>query len=957
MIDLWSDLNNKQQEKAIKQKSGPSLIIAGPGSGKTKVIIRRYLNLILNQDISPEKILLTTFTEKAADELKEKITYELNKYDYPIIDKELNIGTIHSFCNKYLEYYLDKYPEELEPLLSRNFRILTEDEQLLFIYKNLPSFGTISSKDIQSGKGWNHAIKLSSFFNKCTEEGVTWQKIQKFVDDMSDDNGYKDDLWYFGYAYEIYEELLKENDVVDYSHLQTNFYDLLSKNDKILEDIRNKISYVMVDEFQDTNYVQMKIFRIICKKHKNLMVVGDDDQSIYRFRGAVVENILSFEKFVKEKWGLNDFEPIYLNKNYRSTPMIVRNSLELIKNNDYRFEKELKADKSNNQYKHPFWIHGETDEDEARLVAEYIKNLKENDIIDSYSDIGILFRSVGYHASEYIEVFQDENIPIDIRGGNDFYSDLMVKNVIDLFWCTYSSKNSSVTKKNEKLSDNIIIDFKKETKEIISNLESYVLNIRDRKLKNLGMNNDDLNKIKKLKNINRELNNYRSILELFYDLMEIDDYLSKRISDDTEGSIENMRGISQLSRIIYDFDNYSEGRSHPSEFLRFIFALENHQNIELDRDVEKNAVSLYTIHQAKGLEWPIVIIGSAIERRDSTSKSLEDLLYPIYERDEVIEPDIADKMENRRIYYVGITRAEEALGFATCTKFQDTKADRDIIKYMTELEDDPSEFYKMTEEKNEIPDEKIRIENDNVEDEKNIISFTQLKTYIRCPKQYLLLRDLEFSTIQVGQLRFGSNIHNVLEDIHKIYQDGNDIKQDELREIFNENWVSFGFRSENVEDKFKKSAWNLIRQYFSKPEYKKKFKFTNEVEREFTVELNNCFLSGRIDLINQIDDGKYEVVDFKVGKENDDKETHKLQLLTYALALEKMGKDVNNLEVRYISKNTKTEFDFDENEINKIKKYIESLVNKIENKQFPPNPGDHCNDCAFKKYCPEGKNF
>ena len=952
ITDLWSDLKNKQQEEAILHNLGPCLIIAGPGSGKTKVMVRRYLNLVLNHNIKPENILLTTFTDKAVEELINKVTNGLKKHDYAIVNEELNIGTIHSFCYKFLKKYLDIFPDDLSPILSKGFRILNEEEQLLFIYQNLPLFGTISIDEIQAGKGWQHAIKLSSFFNKCTEEGVTWEKIQTFVDGLPDKDKNKDKLWMFGYAFEIYEELLKEHNVLDFSHIQTKFFEAMNMQEKILEDVRSTIKYLMVDEFQDTNYIQLKIFRLISEAHKNLMVVGDDDQSIYRFRGAVVENILSFEKFIRENWGISDFRPIYLSKNFRSTPMIVKNSMTLIKNNIYRFEKKLEADKSDNDYKHPFWIHGQTDQEEAQLVANYIHCLFENNIVERYSDIGILFRSVGNHAATYIEIFDREKIPVEIRGGNDFLYDPLVNGILGLFWAIYMSKDSIATEKNEKLINNIILNLSSGTEKVILGLEDALLELDDSKIEEIIIDQTDLNKIRKLREIHLNLSGYRSVLNLFYDLLKVDDLLHKLISDSNPSSVVRMRGISQLSRFIFDFDNYSGGESHPSEFLRYINALDSSQNIGLEREKVKDAVSLYTIHQAKGLEWPIVIIGNAIDRKPKNIKNLEDLLYPIYERTEVIEPSLADEMENRRVYYVAMTRAKEAFGFTTCKKFGETKIDRDVIQYMKELSDDLSDFYKITDEGGHIPLNKIRNgsrEEDEIE--KKIISFTQLSTYLICPKQYLLLREINFATVQIGQFRFGSNIHGALEDIHKAYRNGKTISDSDLKSIFDTNWISFGFRSPNVEENFRKGAWKLIQEYFSNPNYNLIFDRTFDVERPFTIELDNCFLSGRIDLINKLDNDELEVIDFKVGTANNNEELHKLQLQVYVLALQQMGMKVRNMAVRYISNNCCHNFEINQDEINKTKRLIELVVNKIKNNEFDKTPGEHCNDCAFKQYC------
>ena len=950
-VDLWSDLKNKEQENAIKHVDGPCLIIAGPGSGKTKVMVRRYLNLVLNNSVNPVNILLTTFTEKAADKLLTKVTNGLKKNKYSIVSEDLNIGTIHSFCARFLRKYIDEYPDDLKPFVSKGFRILTGDEQLLFIFQNLPSFGTITADEIPSLKGWNHVIKLSSFFNKCTEEGLNWKVIESFVDSLSDNNKNKDDLWQFGYAFGIYEDLLREKNVLDFSHLQTKFFEVINSRDKILDDVRKNITYLMIDEFQDTNHVQSKIFRLIGENHKNLMVVGDDDQSIYRFRGAVVENILGFEKYVKEHWKYADFEPMYLTKNYRSTPVIVKNSLSLIERNDHRFNKKLIANKTDNNYKFPVWFQGKTSQEEAELVASYIKTLINKKIIQRYSDVGILFRSVGYHATEYINIFKREHIPVEIRGGNNFFEDPLVAGVRDLFWSIYTSKEASGPDKNENLINNTILNLKHETEVIIEGLDLAIVEYTNDELDDLGIDDEDLKKLKKLRKIHLKIPKSGSILGLFYDLLQVNNLLTNLISDNTPLSTERMRGISQLSRFIYDFDNYGGRRPHPSEFLRYINALDRSQNIVLESERENDAVSIYTIHQAKGLEWPIVIIGSAIERLAPNTRKLEDHLYTIYERDEVIDPQVADILENRRVFYVGITRAKEVLGFATCVKYGDTKIERNVIEYMNELSEKPSDFYKQTSKGGKLPLYKIRGNDIEERVEKKIVSFTELSTYLRCPKQYLLLRDVNFATVQVGQLRYGSNIHSALEDIHKLYKDGKIVTEEQLNDILESNWISFGFRSPDVESKFKKGARRLIQEYYDNPEYNSNFTRTDDVEYPFTVELENCFLSGRIDLINKLNDKEVEVVDFKVGKTNDNEYLHKLQVQVYALALQLMDIPVGNMSVRYISKNSYKNFKVNDDELTETKNLVESIIDKINNNEFERNVDEHCNDCAFKSYC------
>ena len=296
---------NERQIEAIQSTSGPVLITAGPGTGKTFTLVQRAIYLIQECGIQPEEIFIATFTEKAAKELVTRITNELAARDISVNVNEMYVGTFHSICLRIIKEHLE-YSR-----LKKNYRMLDSFDQQYMVFQNLNRFKRITNLDgVIKSKGWRMAKEICEYANNLSEELVTPEALRQ------DKDGFVVAL---GNMLAEYQMLLNEGNLIDFSTIQTECFRILKENPTILEELQEKIKYLMVDEYQDTNYIQEQIVFLLGKTHNNICVVGDDDQGLYRFRGATIRNILEFPtKFSKDECKI-----VALTENYRSDSDIV----------------------------------------------------------------------------------------------------------------------------------------------------------------------------------------------------------------------------------------------------------------------------------------------------------------------------------------------------------------------------------------------------------------------------------------------------------------------------------------------------------------------------------------------------------------------------------------------------------------------------------------------------------
>ena len=601
------DKLNSEQKKAGAKVNGPLLILAGAGSGKTRTITYRIAYMIQELGISPYSILAVTFTNKAAKEMRERVENLIGEDG-----KRAMISTFHSFGLRLLRVYSKIIGYD------SNFTIYDTDDQKKVV-KGIMKQLVIKNKDLTEGK-------IVSRISKLKEDGISPEEYEK-------DHRFEPDANIIYEIYKRYNQTLKENNGMDFSDILTNTYKLL-ENREVLEKLQEKFKYIMVDEYQDTNNIQYKIINKIAAKYRNICVVGDENQSIYGFRGADIRNILDFEK------DYPDAVVIKLEENYRSTKIILDAANEVIKNNKTSKDKKLWTKKVSGD---KIILKPCSDgRDEVNFVIEEIVEMRKDG--RRYNDFTILYRT-NAQSRLFEEGFLRYNIPYKVFGGMQFYQRAEIKDIL-----AYLSVINN-TRDGINLDRIINVPKRKIGDKTIEKIKNYAeekgLSIYDslKEAENIsGLSSAVTEKLKEFSNMMAELEELSfelPVSELFDEVIKKVGYFSYLNSsyDDAESRIEN---VEELKNSIIELENVVDNLTL-REYL---------ENVSLvsatdDLDSEREYVKLMTIHNAKGLEFPVVfLVGMEDEIFPNTTKVMID--------NESLE-------EERRICYVAITRAEEKL--------------------------------------------------------------------------------------------------------------------------------------------------------------------------------------------------------------------------------------------------------------------------------------------------------
>ena len=613
-MKILDNLNNRQLE-AVKSKNNPTLVIAGAGSGKTKVLTHRVAYLIHEEKINPGNILAVTFTNKAANEMKTRIDNLYQDINSDIKIKGLWMGTFHSICARILRY-------EIEALgYDNNFIIYDKGDQLSLIRK---------------------CIKQLDLGTKRYSPNLFSSIIDKAKNNLEDVEAFEyNALGFFKKIvekiYRLYQQELKRNNALDFGDLILLTVKIFKEKPAILEKYQNKFMHVLVDEYQDINRAQYSFIRLLSSKYHNLFVVGDPDQSIYKFRGADLSNIMKFEE------DYPDSNLIKLEQNYRSTKVILEGATKLIKHNRNRKDKDLWTDKKEGEkikcYESASAL------DEAEFVGqEILKLMKEKG--KTFKDFSILYRT-NAQSRAFEEIFNKQGIPFKVVGGLRFYERKEIKDILAYLRFIYDQKDGVSFLRilsNEKLGIGKVTLSKIEYLAKENNLNYhqaliYFLTKQDSKL-----SSDRQLKIKRFTSLIDELNQERDKMtgsELLIILLKKIDYKKELKKEDdfkAEAKIEN---IKELVFAIQDFEENREDKSLRA-FLEYVALI---SDIDLYKKQE-DVVTVMTLHSAKGLEFPIVFITGFEEGIFPHARSVHS--------NEELE-------EERRLCYVGMTRAMERL--------------------------------------------------------------------------------------------------------------------------------------------------------------------------------------------------------------------------------------------------------------------------------------------------------
>lgn len=607
-MDLKKLLNKEQYEAAVTV-NGPLLILAGAGSGKTRVLTYRIAHMIEDLNIYPSKILAITFTNKAAGEMRERIRGLVgNEVDH------MWVSTFHSSCVRILRREIDKLG------YNKNFAIYDSYDQKVLIKQCMEELN-INEKDITDRE----------IINKIGEQKDNLVSPQQFK--RENEQNFR--LNKIADMYLLYQKKLKNNNALDFDDLIYKTVELFKKNEDVLEFYQRKFQYIMVDEYQDTNKSQYELVRMLSDKQKNICVVGDDDQCIYAWRGADIKNILEFEKDYPEA------KVIKLEQNYRSKANILKAANEVIKNNTYRKNKILRTEDENGEKIKIYRAY--SDIDEGMYVANQIKRFREEEN-KSYKDFAILYRT-NAQSRVFEDVFMKSNIPYRIIGGLKFYDRKEIKDIMAYLKFINNplddvSLRRIINVPKRSIGDATVQKVQEFAASMDECMYSVLLDIEEV----LSLSARSISSIKKFVSLVNSFIRTRdqvSVSALIKEILDTTGYLKELKESKEIDAISRIENLKELVSAAVEFESTSEDKSL-SAFLEKVTLVSDVDNF----DEDANTVVMMTVHSAKGLEFPIVFMVGMENGIFPGTQSLN---------------DYNEMEESRRLCYVGITRARERL--------------------------------------------------------------------------------------------------------------------------------------------------------------------------------------------------------------------------------------------------------------------------------------------------------
>ncbi|MFH1284595.1 MAG: ATP-dependent DNA helicase [Candidatus Peregrinibacteria bacterium] len=931
---------NSEQLKAVNHDNGPMLVVAGAGSGKTRVITERIVRLITSGVARSDEILALTFTDKAANEMVERIDQAM-----PIGYEELCLKTFHSFSEKILR------EAGVEAGIDPGFKILSQVDQWFFFKKNLFSFDLDYYRPL--GNPNRFIYSLIQHFSRLKDELITPEAYNEYAAGLDGEEGVK--MREIAKAYKTYQDLAIKNNYLDFGDLTYRVIELFEKRKSVLAEYQNKYKYIFVDEFQDTNYAQFKLVTLLAAAHGNIFAVGDDDQSIYKWRGASLSNILKFqEKFP-------DHKKVVLLENYRSSADILDSAYGLIQyNNPDRLEvrsgisKKLKCNVKENE---PVEIHHFPNFiEESVFAASKIDFLHKNEDVP-FEKIAILVRS-NSHTHPFIDEFKALGIPYQVRNpkgllGLEEVKDLVAaalflsdpKNDIaflrilkmDVFGIAMAEILDLISKSNKQ---NIFFHLKKEFQggnAVIPGAEAQIMKIFDLMTRLI------------------EFSKKNSIGLVLNEFLKESGYLEHLVKNDMYEEIGN---INEFAKQIKRFERENDEKS-VEDFVNYVNLLqEASSTLSAGEFADRDCVQILTAHGAKGLEFDYVFIANVVSQRFPNSKKRDPFEIPPELTKEIYPEGDAYIQEERRLFYVAMTRAKKRL-FITFSDFYEGKKKWKQSPFIDEVEESGKSIRTDHEETADViqklkefkkPDKPIF----NLPSEKtNRMSYSKIYTFKVCPLKYNYRYVMKVPVPPSHASNFGTSVHNTLKDFFTLLKSGETADFGLMEAAYERNWIPYGYESKKHEDVRKEKGLSVLKNFYDAN--KDPWMIPAYLERSFNVKIGNYVLNGRIDRIDKLADGTYEVIDYKTGHVPSHLNLKKdLQLSIYALACRDIFKiPVSKLTLYYIEDNEKVSTERTDATLDALKDEIESIIKELKSSDFHPTPGFlHCQFCDFRLICP-----
>lgn len=971
---------NKQQKEAVEYNKGPLLIIAGAGTGKTWVITEKIKYLIFKKIAQPEEILALTFTEKAAQEMEERVDKAL---PYGIF--QTTITTFHSFADQVIK-------EEGSAIgLSPDFKLMSPAENIIFLKNNLFLFNLKYFRPLTNPEKFlenllNHFSRLQDE-NISPEEYLNWAKKNyhqakknQSQEKIIDAEKYLE----LAQAFKTYQELKLKEQLMDFGDLIYYLILLFKKRPNILESYQKRFLFVLIDEFQDTNIAQYELIKLLCPANKNpkLTVVGDDSQSIYKFRGASVSNILNFIKDYPQA------KMITLKLNYRSNQTILDCAYQLIKYNNpdtleskLGISKKLIAQKENDNQAIKLIVANSAQE-EADFIAKEILKLKKK---YPFNQMAILARA-NNHLEIFLKTLSYYGIPYQFLGPGFLYKQPEIKDLIAYLKFLTNLQDSvsfyrvlSMEIFNLDPQDlNLILAMSKNTNlSLFETIEVYLSffyqeisreefliykkflplikkETREKLFKIYKMIKNHLKRIKK-----------DSAGQILYYFLEDAGYLAKLANFKTE---KEEKIALNISKFFHKLKNYEISHEDSSifaivEYLDISLKLGESPLAVIDDLNLVNAVNILTVHSAKGLEFPVVFLVNLTRGRFPSYQKNEPLPIPNQLIKEILPEGNYHLQEERRLFYVAMTRAMNLLYLTYSRFYGEGKREQKISPFIIEaLGEDKikKKLISLSQSKKENIFPFPKKPQEKIDKEKKYLSqfsYTQLETFKLCPLQYKYYYILKIPTPPQANVSFGESIHKTLYIFYQKFMKNKKLDKETLLKILEEQWLPFGFNSKAHQLKMKNEAKLILSNFFDKfHNPKKEILF---LEKKFKIKINpQINIIGKIDRIDKIENNKIEIIDYKTGKIPSEKEIENdLQLPIYALAIKKnilpqIRLNQIILTFYYLSENKKITKIIKQKQLNQVKNKIKTIIEEIYQSDFPPRVGPWCDFCPFNIICP-----
>lgn len=930
---------DQAQTMAATTTEGRLLLIAGPGAGKTLTLVRRTLHILTSGLAEPHQIVLCTFTEKAALELRDRLRSAAIAAGYEGDLSSLRTGTIHGVCNELVDRHRHLTP------LGNGYEVLDELTQALFLFEHFDEIvGEADGGGRYLGRWatkWTAVAGIQRYLDKVTEELVDVGRLASSADSF---------LEQLAVSHRAYEAALVAENKVDFAHIQRFFLDLLDDPD-VGPSIRQSIRYVMVDEYQDTNYIQERLLDRLGEASGNLCVVGDEDQSLYRWRGATVRNILEFPTTHPGS------TVIKLTTNYRSHEAIVRAYDRFMGSADwsnpsggpsFRFDKTIEPDPGTSFPEYPavFSIWGTQKRDEATRFADLVAFLAEKDVIQDYSQVALLLHSVRTdHSGPYLEALEKAGIPYFCPRARAYFDNEEVQAALAclaviLGW--YGDGRGTVQGRSltelAQLVDAAIADVGRSYRDphpLAKKLQLLVAEVAA---------------------IDEEGALDRRPADYLYEMLSVEPFAGWLAN---ENRARNLATLSELLNVFQRYYHYSvvtrrnlgPMRLHLfNSFMRLLHDGGINEYEDPDQPFPKGHVQVMTIHQAKGLEFPVVVVGS-LSTQLTSPKDVDRTLRPFYHRPPFEPENRITQFDRMRLHYVAFSRPEKVL---VLTSTETPKAHFDPIwqglPQWPYVQQDLLAAQGFAMKKRLAP--------------KKSFSFTgDLKVFETCPRQYHMFRHYDFTPSRSAVIFFGLLVHQTIEDIHRLVLAG---KLAEIDDSRIEGLFEFNFRHLAKKDvrpigaTAKEAGLRQVRDYF----HNNRSEMTRVVETEVDVSLEKegYILTGAVDLL-LADDGALEVLDFKAQARPSDEDrivrTYYQQLCIYAHILEeRRGRRPDRLLLYWTGERTRDRavmtFEYQPADVAEAVAHFDGVVAEVQAQHFDvvtPPPRAVCKECDFRSYC------